>query len=243
MPEERRIAVYGGSFDPVHNGHLAIARQLTELLRIDEFLLMPAHIAPHKRGAGVTPALHRHAMLALATRNDERLIVSTLELESPEKPYTIETLARLTHARGAEDSRMIFVMGADSWAEIATWREWERLLTMVDHVVVTRPGIQLKLDHVTPEIAGRVMDLRGAEMEKMRRAIEPGAGDCRRIYFTDAVMMDASSTAIRRAVRTGRREQLRSSVPPCVADYIEKYKLYRTERETQAIDVERARAH
>ncbi|MEJ7617208.1 MAG: nicotinate-nucleotide adenylyltransferase [Pyrinomonadaceae bacterium] len=243
MPEERRIAVYGGSFDPVHNGHLAIARRLTELLRVDEFLLLPAHIAPHKRGAGVTPALHRHAMLALATQNDERLMISTLELESPEKPYTVETLGRLAHARGAENLRIVFVMGADSWAEITMWREWERLLTMVDHFVVTRPGNALKLDHVTPEIIDRVTDLRGAETEEIRRAVRQSVDGRRQIYFTDAVMMDVSSTAIRHGVRAGRRGELRSSVPPCVADYIEKYKLYQSEREAQATDVERARAH
>lgn len=241
MRQKRRIAVYGGSFDPVHKGHLAIARQLIEIFGLDEFLLLPAHVAPHKRKADVTPALHRHAMLALATQHDERLKISTLELEAPEKPYTVETLTRLAHAEDADGARLMFVMGADSWAEITTWREWERLLTMVDHIVVTRPGNLLQLNHVGAEIAGRVVDVRGAGAAETQRVREEHPA-CR-IYFTDAVMMDVSSTAVRHAVRMRRRDELRALVTPEVAEYIEKYKLYQVEKEIQIADVERARAH
>lgn len=239
--KRRRIAVYGGSFDPVHNGHLAIARQLTALFGLDEFWLMPAHVAPHKRGADVTPAIHRYAMLALATQNDARLIVSTLELEAPEMPYTVETLARLAHAESLRDARLLFVMGADSWAEITTWREWEQLLTMVEHVVVTRPGVALHVDHVGAEIANRVADLRGSGAAEVDQVIEEQQAP--RIYFTDAVMMNVSSTAVRLAARAGRHDELRSMVAPGVAEYVEKYKLYQVEKEIRIADVERTGAH
>ncbi|MEJ7712054.1 MAG: nicotinate-nucleotide adenylyltransferase [Pyrinomonadaceae bacterium] len=244
---QRRIAVYGGSFDPVHKGHLAIARKLIELFRLDEFLMMPAHVAPHKRRFGVTPALHRHAMLALATQADERVFVSTLELESPDMPYTVETLSRLCNEAGAEEenARVMFVMGADSWAEITTWREWERVLTMVDHIVVTRPGSPLELDHVTTEIRSRVSDLRGADAATIQRIVEQQQQQpsTHRIYFTDAVHMEVSSTSARDAARSGVRENLRLTVPASVADYIDKYKLYKAKREQRVTDVERARSH
>ena len=87
---KRRIGLYGGTFDPVHLAHLEVARRLLELFALDEVLFIPACVAPHKRRTSVTPALHRYAMLALATQDDERLRVSTIELDAPEKPYTVD---------------------------------------------------------------------------------------------------------------------------------------------------------
>src|SRR5215210_2263061 len=95
MGEPKRIALYGGSFDPVHDGHLAVAHALTGLFGLDEVLFIPAHVAPHKRAVPPTPPWHRHAMLALATQGEPRFRVSTVELDAPERPYTVETLARL----------------------------------------------------------------------------------------------------------------------------------------------------
>src|ERR1043165_7316990 len=127
MSERKRIALYGGTFDPVHNGHLAIAQNVLRLFALDELLFIPAHIAPHKRERAVTPALKRYAMLALATQSEERMRISSIELDAPERPYTIDTLARLRERLGPQ-ARLFFMMGADSWADITTWREWERLL-------------------------------------------------------------------------------------------------------------------
>jgi nicotinate-nucleotide adenylyltransferase len=121
----RRIAVYGGTFDPVHVGHAAVARSLLELFGLDELLFVPAFVAPHKRDRRVSPAFDRHAMLALATQGERRLRVSTVELSAPERPYTVETLTRFREGFG-ETARLFFVMGADSWEEITTWREWRR---------------------------------------------------------------------------------------------------------------------
>ena len=90
----KRIAVYGGTFDPVHVGHAAVARKLLELFGLDELLFVPAFVAPHKRDRKVSPAFDRHAMLALATQDERRLRISTVELSAPERPYTVETLTR-----------------------------------------------------------------------------------------------------------------------------------------------------
>jgi nicotinate-nucleotide adenylyltransferase len=223
MSQTKRIALYGGTFDPVHDGHLAVARSLLELLALDGLLFVPAHTAPHKRrSAPPTSPWHRHAMLALATQGEERFRVSSVELDAPERPYTVETVARLRDELAG--ARLFFVMGADSWAEIATWREWERLLEMCDHVVVTRPGYELSFDHVPGKIRARVVDLRGSVRERTRRAVEEGEPP--KIFLSDAVSEDVSATEVRRAVARGASlDSLR--VPRAVADYINKYGLYR----------------
>jgi nicotinate-nucleotide adenylyltransferase len=221
MSERKRIALYGGTFDPVHNGHLAVAQNVLRLFALDELLFIPAHIAPHKRERAVTPALKRYAMLALATQSEERMRISSIELDAPERPYTIDTLARLQERLGPQ-ARLFFMMGADSWADITTWREWERLLMASDHIVITRPGYDFKAAHVTDRVRERIVDLRGASTEKVAREVEAGM----KIYLTDAVLMDVSATAIRRAARDGRASEVSALVSPQVADFIRKYGLY-----------------
>ncbi|MDX6268999.1 MAG: nicotinate-nucleotide adenylyltransferase [Acidobacteriota bacterium] len=236
-----RIALYGGTFDPVHDGHVAVARELLKLFALDEVLFIPAHVAPHKR-RNVPPAspLHRYAMLALATQGEPRFRVSTVELDAPEKPYTVETIARLKAA--TPDARFLFVMGADSWEEITTWREWERLLSLVSHVVVTRPGYELSTGHITAEARGRIVDLRQPDAPGDVGAIEVTGEP--KIYFTDAVKMEIASSDIRRAVREAGEGQAGSiRVPQPVAEYIKKYRLYREAHETERHDAGRGRAH
>ncbi|HEX7957202.1 MAG TPA: nicotinate (nicotinamide) nucleotide adenylyltransferase, partial [Pyrinomonadaceae bacterium] len=167
----RRVALYGGTFDPVHVGHTAVARNLLGLFGLDEVLFIPAFVAPHKRERKVSPALDRHAMLALATQGEAGFRVSAVELTAPERPYTVETLTRFRESWG-DGVRLFFVMGADSWEEITTWREWGRVLTLTDQLVVTRPGYELSTGHVTEEIRGRVVDVRGATRERVERELE-----------------------------------------------------------------------
>jgi nicotinate-nucleotide adenylyltransferase len=230
----KRIALYGGSFDPVHTGHMSVARNLSELFTLDEVLFIPAHVAPHKRGRQVTPALQRYAMLALATQKESRFRISSVELDAPERPYTVETLAHLQETLGRR-ARLFFVMGADSWTEIRTWREWERVLEMSEHIVVTRPGYELDTSHVTEALRERIVDVRGATREAVERELAGERG--RKIYLTDAVELDISATAIRDAVRTGvGRDLLGKFVAPEVADFIRKYELYRDTHETESFD-------
>ena len=199
MLEGKRIALYGGTFDPVHLGHLEIARRVSELFEIEKVIFIPALIAPHKIGRVVTEPIHRYAMLALATQDDPRLIISTFELDGPGRRYTVDTVSE--YQRGLpEATELFFIMGADSWSEITTWRDWERLLKMTNHIVVTRPGYEVA---PAPE------------------------GLQERIFFTDAVMKDISATNIRRLASAGRENELRDLVPQPVADYIKKYGIYR----------------
>ena len=205
MGAMKRVALYGGTFDPVHSGHLEIARKVSELFEIQKVLFIPAQVAPHKVGKPVTEPIHRYAMLALATQNDPRLSISTFELDAPDRRYTVDTVEHFRTAFG-DSTELFFIMGADSWSEIRTWREWERLLKTINHIVVTRPGHDVEKTLPSPEA---------------------------RVTFTDVVMKDVSSSGIRRVAAEGRYEELAQLVPAPVAEYIRKYELYRETNETE----------
>jgi nicotinate-nucleotide adenylyltransferase len=226
----KRIAFYGGSFDPLHNGHLTIAHALLEVFALGEFVFIPAFHAPHKKDKKPTSAFHRFAMLALATNDEPSIKVSKMELDLPERPYSVETLTRLK--KELPDTEIFFVMGADSWADITTWREWETVLTLVNIIVVTRPDYEIGFDHVTDEIRERIVDLRnggqwrGALVDGQLKTISdhrPPTTD--HIYITDAVQIDVSATEIRQKIRENKADW-QADVPSAVAKYIEKYKLY-----------------
>jgi len=213
----RRVAIYGGTFDPVHNGHVEVARQVLKVFELDEVSFVPACVPPHKRSANITSAFHRFAMLALATEADQRLLVSTIELDAPERPYAVDTVGRMKR----EDERLFFLIGSDSWAEIKTWYEWQKLLTMCDLIVVTRPGYEIDSHNGIDCI-----DVRGTARDEVADLL---GRETTRVFITDAAMVDVSATKIRAAVRSGDRESLEAMVPPAVANYIEKYGLYKTE--------------
>ena len=215
MCAQTRIALYGGTFDPVHTGHLEIARRVTELFEIEKLIFIPAQMAPHKIGRPVTEPIHRYAMLALATQNDPRLSISTFELDAPNRRYTVDTIEHFQRLFG-DRSELFFIMGADSWSEITSWRDWERLLTMTNHIVVTRPGYEPGTSHVGA-IGERVVDVRSRK----------GAAGRQGIFFTDVVMNDVSATNIRRLASEGRMEELKGLVPDQVLEYIRKYGIYR----------------
>ena len=247
----KRIAFYGGSFDPPHNGHLAIARNLTEIFALDEFVFIPAFHAPHKKAKKMTAPFCRYAMLALATNDDKKIKISTVELDAPERPFTFETQAKLIDCYD-NAVEIFFVIGADSWNEIATWREWQKVLTQTNIIVVTRPNYEIEFGHIGSEIENSISDLRAksplkfqvpsskfqvpspkskVQSPKSKKQmindelgtwnLEPGT----EIYLTDAVQMNVSATEIRRNIKAGEMNW-RSFVPTAVADYIEKYRLY-----------------
>jgi nicotinate-nucleotide adenylyltransferase len=160
-------------------------------------------------------------MLALATQHDARLRVSTIELEAPDRPYAVDTVERMQSAIGSS-RRLFFLIGADSWSEIASWHEWQRLLKMCDLIVVTRPGYDL--NRTIPAEIAAVVDTRGMRREEISELLNTDGGS--RVFLTDAAMLDVAARAIRAAARSNAIEQLRASVPAEVADYIEKYELY-----------------
>ncbi|NOT48230.1 MAG: nicotinate (nicotinamide) nucleotide adenylyltransferase, partial [Acidobacteria bacterium] len=195
----------------------AIARALVEIFELDLFFFLPAFHAPHKPDRPPTSGYHRYAMLSIATRNDPKIAVSTLELEKREKLYTIDTLPEL-HALHP-DSKVFFVMGADSWADIRTWRDWEKVLLISDHIVVTRPGYDISFDHVTDAVRERIVDIR-----TQQKALIEVDGD-KHIYISDAVLFDTSATELREDLSDGKLDR-EDEIPAEVAKYVQKYELY-----------------
>jgi len=224
---KKRIALYGGTFDPIHRGHLEIARKISRLFEIDELWFVLARVAPHKQTRATTPAFDRYAMLALATQADPALLLSTFELSSDGHTYTVDTLAHFKQL-WSEAANIFFIMGADSWTEITSWREWRRLLTLTNHIVVSRPGYALGFGHIDADIAARIVDVRGMESGEVNSLLSSRTSES--IFITDAVMTDVSATAIR-ATATGDSRELLDLVPDEVATYIRKYKLYRETNE------------
>jgi nicotinate-nucleotide adenylyltransferase len=214
----RRVAIYGGTFDPVHNGHVEVARRVQQLFELDEVIFVPACVPPHKRNANITSAFHRFAMLALATEADQRLLVSTVELDAPDRPYAVDTVARMLD----KNQRLFFMMGADLWAEITTWHEWQKLLQMCDLIVVTRPGYEIK-ERLPIKI--ELIDVRNGEEKMVADLLNRKNGS--RVFITDAAMVDVSATTIRAAAKSNDVASLKTMVPLSVASYIEKYGLYR----------------
>jgi nicotinate-nucleotide adenylyltransferase len=220
----RRAAIYGGTFDPVHNGHVEVARGVLQLFELDEVLFVPACVPPHK--SGISSAFHRFAMLALATQHEPLLRLSTIELDEPERPYAVDTVERMQNEIGPT-CRLFFMIGADSWSEITTWHEWQRLLKMCDLIVVTRPGYELGAN--VPADFANVLDVRGMSREEISEWL---SGDSQpRVFLTDVAMVDVSATSIRAAVQSNAQSndwaRLNEMVPAPVASYIEKYELYR----------------
>ena len=217
---ERRIAAYGGTFDPVHNGHLEIVRAIVRDFELDQLLIIPAHRPPHKGARTIAADYHRFAMAVLASLEDPRVFVSTIELEAPDRPYTFETVERLRNVFGAK-TKLFFVMGADSFEEINTWREPARLLSSTNLIVVTRPGHDVAASHLDSCFESTIVDLRGREGDL--RMVEE-LND-HHVYVTGCVNTAVSSTQIRQRVRDG--ESIQDLAPRPVAEYIKKYELYR----------------
>lgn len=218
-----RVALFGGTFDPVHLGHLAVARAAADKFDLGTVYFAPADIPPHKQRRQLTDFQHRFAMLALATAEDKRFVPSLLDAPRGEPNYSIHTVRRLK-AKLRKADKLFFLIGMDAFKDIATWYEPEALLAECEFIVASRPGFSLA-------------DIGGALPEKLRpseavlRAMRhqhsedtialPGAT----IHLLAEVHEQVSSTQIRAAA--GRSvQQLSRYVPRLVAEYIKKERLY-----------------
>jgi nicotinate-nucleotide adenylyltransferase len=218
---EPRIGAFGGTFDPIHNGHIASAREVVRNFELDRLLIIPAHRPPHKTRRAISDPYHRYTMAVLATLDEPRLVVSTLELEAPERPYTVETIGRVREIYG-EGAELFFIMGADSFHEVNTWRESERVLQSANWVVVARPGHDISIAHLPEHLRAQIVDLRGGRKPAIERTASRRPTST---FLTDYVREDLSSTLIREAVRN--RQEIEGLVPREVGSYIEKYELYK----------------
>jgi nicotinate-nucleotide adenylyltransferase len=226
MSDQPVTGVLGGTFDPVHLGHLEMADSCIRSMALDGLLLMPSAIPPHKSRPHLTPADHRLAMLRLATRERSDIGISLLELETGGVCYTIDSLRRLS--TGNEAITPIFVLGSDSLAEIQTWRDYRDILREFDLAVLDRPG-NLLVDiavRLPSELSGALVIVpEGPRGEELVRDLRPGRGG--RIFHLPMRPYPVSSSQIRRLVAAG--SNIETLVAPAVRRYIQRNCLYRQE--------------
>lgn len=198
----KRVGILGGTFDPIHVGHLMMAEAVRGEYHLDEILFIPAASPPHKQGQRITAASHRYLMTVLATLSNPHFLVSDIEMNRSGPSYTIDTIYELRYQFPHTD--FSFIIGTDVIAEIATWDRVEELLTLCPFIAASRPGEE-------PDLA------------RLRR--ELGALGEARIHSVTTPELEISSTDIRQRVRRGA--SIRYIVPDAVEHYIYKEGLYR----------------
>ncbi|HEY7498660.1 MAG TPA: nicotinate-nucleotide adenylyltransferase [Vicinamibacterales bacterium] len=209
-----RIGILGGTFDPVHLGHIDTALAAQRALDLDLVLVMPSGTPPHRHQQPAASRFHRFAMAALAANGLDRLQVSDLEIGQTEPTYTFDTLARFGGG-GTRASQIFFITGADAFAEIETWSRYPQVLDMANFVVISRPG------HAASALPAK-LPLLASRMTTDRRQERAAAKTT--IFLVDAATPDVSSTDIRRRLDAG--ESITGLVPPAVATYIDQHGLY-----------------
>ena len=211
-PTSQTLALFGGTFDPVHFGHLRMALELKQDLGFDEMRLLPAHQPAHRAAPGVT-AERRRDMLALALQDCPELVLDARELQRAGPTYTVDTLEELRRELGDKVS-ISFCMGMDSLLGLPRWHRWPRLLELAHLVVVARPGWTL------PE-EGEVPDLLAAHRGTLADIRQQPAG---RILVRALSLLPISATDIRTQIESGRSPQF--LLPERVLDYIQTHRLY-----------------
>ena len=210
----RRLGVLGGTFDPVHFGHLDAAEAAQSALALQDVLFVPSHDPPHRLGDPHATAFHRFALAALAIQGRAGYQVSDVELAREGSSYTSDTLRGL-HAAGWAPSQIFFILGADAFAEIATWHEFPIVLDAANFAVIARPGMTLDA------ALARTPDLRRRTRAASAR-LDQGGGTG--IFLVETRTRDVSSTLIRR--RLAARQPIDDLVPPAVAGHIVAHRLY-----------------
>jgi nicotinate-nucleotide adenylyltransferase len=200
-----RLGILGGTFDPVHYGHLLVAEQCREACRLDLVWFVPAAIAPHKPQATASPAADRIEMLRLATGGQESFEVSSIETDRGDVSYTIHTLAAVRAAQ--PDAELFLIMGGDSVVDFPTWKDPAEICQLATLVVVGRPGVRLPgADQLAAQLPAEVAP-------HVRLVVVP------------MPLVELSSREIRRRVREGR--SIRYQTPRAVEEYIRTRGLYR----------------
>ena len=212
----RRIGLLGGTFDPIHCGHLDVGSAAESALGLTQIVLIAANIPPH-RPQPVASSYHRFAMVALAIGGHERWRASDLELGIGSPSFTTGTLQTF-HDRGVAATELFFLMGADAFAEIESWKDFPAILDRAHFAVVSRPGFPVT------EMPARLPAL----ARRMTRSSEVGTRGTPAIFLIDAPTADVSATAIRQ--RSARGESIAGLVPPAVRQHIERHALYSTSK-------------
>jgi len=210
--------LFGGTFDPIHFGHLRAAQDLATCLNLDSVIFIPASQPPHKTERVITPFEHRLQMLQLAIAGNDQFSFSDVEFQRQGKSYSIDTVQSFSDSQD-QSLELYFITGQDAFDTITTWREWDRLLSSCHFAVMTRPGYENNgLKNILPEeVAFRFT---------YNEAIDGYRGPTGHvIYFRAVTFLDISSSLIRANIKTGR--SVRYLLPDSVGNYITDHSLYR----------------
>lgn len=210
------IGVLGGTFDPIHFGHLRPALEVHECLGLRELRFIPSHVPPH-RGAPVAAAGHRLAMVERAIAGVPGFTVDSRELDRPGPSYTVDTLRSLRNEIGS-DGPLLLIMGLDAFASLDTWHRWREIPELAHIVVARRPGSSI------PEHAAY---LELAAVAESRSALEDRASGL--VFFQSVTQLDISATGIREYLQAGRSP--RFLLPDSVRRYINEHDLYQPDTE------------
>jgi len=203
MIASRRLGILGGTFDPIHFGHLDAADAARRALQLDRVLLIPSFDPPHRPADPMASGFHRFALVALAIQGNDALSASDMELTRTGPSYTADTL-RAVARQGWRPSQIFFILGSDAFAEIATWREYPAVLDTANFVVTARPGTTLDAAIArTPSLRGRLGQS---------------------IFLVESRTRDVSSSTIR--ARLAARQPIDDLVPAAVARHIAAHHLY-----------------
>ena len=213
------IGLYGGTFDPVHFGHLRAAAEVRRRARLDRILFIPSYLPPHKAAGGSAPPADRLRMVELACRRRPGFEASPIEVEAREKSFSILTLRKVRAL--APGARLFFIVGVDAFLDIGTWHQHDKVLEECFFIVTARPGFAL--DRARGVLGGRLEGRTGplAEAGDLSDARPPRF----RIILAPIRAIDISSTQVRDLARRGR--SLAGLVPRAVSDYIRERRLYR----------------
>jgi nicotinate-nucleotide adenylyltransferase len=220
-----RIGLLGGTFNPIHNGHLYVAEMVREKLHLDRILFIPSGSPPHKKEEEIPPAAHRLEMTRLALLGYPHFDLCEIEIKRPGKSYSVETVSELK--RLYPDDRLFFIIGTDAFFDLPTWRAPERLLSLCDFVVVTRPGHPFSR---LPEL-GPLQKIKKVDLKPLLELDRRGEGSVTipltsetSIHFVSIPPSPISASEIRKRFATGRGTK--NLLPEPVVSYIIKNKLY-----------------
>lgn len=221
---QKSVALFGGSFDPIHSGHLAVARAAVKRFGLDRVYFIPSGLPPHKQRRRLAAFAHRFAMVSLACADHEDFVPSLAEagedMSGHKISYSVDTVRHFRHVLHAHE-HLYFILGADQFLGIATWKDYETLLGLCDFIVANRPGF--RMDTLRLVIPPSVLGRHGA----YPAPDDPEAIALRRttVYPLTTVSSQVSATEIRRRIRHG--ETISGLVPPRIEEYIQKQELYR----------------
>jgi len=217
----RCVALLGGSFDPVHRGHVALAELFAHLLRPDELRILPAGQPWQKKNGLQASDLERVAMLELAFRQVSfPATIDLREIERKTPTYTVETLRDLRAELGPETS-IVFLMGADQLQKLDSWRDWQDLFELTNFGVAARPGYRLDEAALAPAVAQELAQ-RHATPDEVRSS---PAG---RVCLAHTLAVDISATQVRAAVHEDKSTDISALLAPQVLDYIQQHNLYKS---------------